>query len=94
MSKQYFVYILTNYTNAVLYIGVTNDLIKRIWEHKQKFVVGFTGKYHIWKLIYYEVFDDIKNAITREKQIKNWRREKKLTLIKRVNPLFLELNIT
>jgi len=93
MSKQYFVYILTNYTNTVLYIGVTGDLIKRLWEHKQKLVDGFTKKYHVWKLIYYEVFDDIKNAITREKQIKNWRREKKFWLIKKTNPNLQELRI-
>lgn len=93
MSKQYYVYILTNYTNNVFYTGVTNNLIKRIWEHKQKFVDGFTKKYNIWKLVYYEIFENIETAILREKQIKNWRREKKLMLIKKVNPEFKELEL-
>lgn len=93
MAKQYYVYILTNYLNTVFYIGVTSDLIKRTWEHKQKVVDGFTKKYHVWKLIYYEVFENIETAILREKQIKNWRREKKLILIKKVNPEFKELEI-
>ena len=93
MSKQYYVYILTNYTNNVFYTGVTNNLIKRIWEHKQKFVDGFTKKYNIWKLVYYEISENIETAILREKQIKNWRREKKLMLIKKVNPEFKELEL-
>lgn len=93
MSRQYYVYILTNYTNSVFYTGVTNNLIKRIWEHKQKFVDGFTKKYNIWKLVYYEISENIETAILREKQIKNWRREKKLMLIKKVNPEFKELEL-
>ena len=69
--KQYYVYILTNFTNTVLYTGVTNNLIKRVYEHKQKLVDGFTKKYHVDKLVYFEIFQDPENAIKKEKTIKN-----------------------
>ena len=85
MNKNYFVYILTNKYNRVLYTGVTNDLIRRIYEHKQKLVDGFTKKYNVDKLVYYEVFNDIKSAIAREKQIKGITRNKKIGLINTIN---------
>ncbi len=69
MNKQFYVYIMTNKNNAVLYTGVTNDLKRRVYEHKNKLLDGFTKKYNVDKLVFYEVYDDIKNAITREKQI-------------------------
>jgi len=77
---------MTNKTNSVLYVGVTSDLVKRVYEHKQKMVEGFTKKYNVIKLVYYEVFDSIESAITREKQIKGWVRKKKEDLIHSVNP--------
>ncbi len=73
-DKQYYVYILTNKVNTVFYIGVTSNLIKRIYEHKQKFVEGFTKHYNVDKLVYFEVSNDIESAIKREKQLKNWHR--------------------
>lgn len=92
MVKRYFVYILTN-KSFTLYVGVTSDLTKRIWEHKNGFVEGFTKKYNIHKLIYFEEYSDIRDALEREKQIKAWRREKKITLIKTVNPGFNEITV-
>ncbi len=86
-----YIYILTNVTNRVLYVGVTSNLVKRISEHKQKLIKGFTAKYNVDKLVYYEVFEDINEAIKREKQIKSGSREKKLKLIEKVNPLFEDL---
>ena len=80
------VYILTNRTNKVLYIGVTSDLVGRTWQHKGKLIDGFTKKYNLCKLIYYEIYDDMSNAINREKQLKKWRREKKEFLINNFNP--------
>ena len=91
MKKCFFVYILTNYTNNVFYIGIRSNLIQRVWQHKKKLVEGFTNKYHLWKLVYYEVYEDANTALAREKQLKNWRREKKLMLIKRQNPTFQEI---
>jgi len=76
---------MTNPTNTVLYVGVTRDLIKRVYEHKAKLVNGFTKKYNIVKLVYYEVLEDIENAISREKQIKAGSREKKVLLINSMN---------
>ena len=89
--KQYFVYILTNFKNTVLYTGITNDLVRRVYEHKQKSVSGFTEKYNVDKLLYYEVFQDPENAIKREKTIKNLLRRKKIDLIKSRNPDFKDL---
>lgn len=91
--KNYYVYILTNKNNSVLYTGITNNLIRRIYEHKNKLVKGFTNKYNINKLIYYEIYDDPDNAIKREKSIKNLLRIKKIALIKNKNPEFKELEI-
>ena len=82
----YYVYILTNKTKTVLYTGVTNDLQRRMYEHKNKQIDGFTKRYNIDILVYYEIYSDVKNAITREKQIKNLLRRKKEDLINAVNP--------
>ncbi|GLI53774.1 GIY-YIG nuclease family protein [Thermodesulfovibrio yellowstonii] len=91
MSKQYYVYIMTNKYNTVLYTGVTNDLARRVYEHKNKLIEGFTAKYNITKLVYYEIAQDIKEAITREKQIKGWNRDKKKALIEGLNPQWRDL---
>ena len=89
---QYFVYILTNKTHSVLYTGVTNDLIRRIYEHKNHLDKGsFTDKYNVSKLIYFEQTADVNAAIEREKQIKSWKRDRKLALIMESNPRFLDL---
>ena len=90
----YFVYILTNTHNNVLYTGVTNDLERRCYEHKQKKIKGFTQKYNVDKLIYFERFDSIDSAIAREKQIKGFSREKKLALINQFNKDWKELSHT
>ena len=92
-KKQYYVYIICNYNNTTLYIGITNDLERRIWEHKNKVVDGFSKKYNLNKLVYYEVFDDPENAITREKQLKSGSRDKKIELIKSNNPEWIDLYI-
>ena len=84
-TKQSYIYILTNKNNTVLYTGVTSDLKRRVYEHKQKFVKSFTSKYNVDKLVYYEAFDDIYNAITREKQIKAGSRQKKIDSINSTN---------
>lgn len=96
MNKKGYVYILFNKRNGTLYTGVTSNLIERIYEHKNKFVDGFTKKYGVDKLGYYEITEDIETAIFREKQIKAGNREKKLQLIESMNPKWedLYLNIT
>jgi len=91
-DKKYYVYILTNKLNNVLYIGVTNDLIRRIFEHKNKLVEGFTKKYNLRKLVYYEVTNNIESAINREKQLKNWHRDWKINLINQFNPDWKDLS--
>jgi len=91
MKRQYYVYIMTNKANTTLYTGVTSDLIKRVCEHREKLVDGFTRRYNITRLVYYEVFDDIENAILREKQIKGGPREKKLQLINGMNKEWKDL---
>lgn len=91
LEKQGYVYILTNTDNTVLYTGVTSNLIARVYEHKNKMVQGFTKKYNLHKLVYYEVFADMINAIVREKQIKGWLRSKKLLLIGKANPNWADL---
>ena len=85
MGNQYYVYIMTNKNNKVLYTGITNDLKRRIYEHKEKFVAGFTTKYNVSKLVYYEIFGDPENAILREKKIKAGSRQKKIDLINGMN---------
>jgi len=82
---------VTNKTDRVIYTGVTSDLQKRIYQHKKKLIEGFTEKYNVDKLVYYEVFDDIENAIIREKQLKAGSRRKKISLIKSMNPTFKDL---
>lgn len=89
--KNYYVYILTNKTNTVLYTGVTNDLVKRTYEHKQHQIKDFTSKYNVDKLVYFEVFSDVENAIKREKQIKNWHRDWKWNQINITNPSYNDL---
>ena len=91
MDKAYYVYILTTRLNTALYTGVTSDLVKRIFEHKSCFVSGFTQKYCIHKLVYYEIYMDPLAAITREKQIKAGSRKKKIALIERTNPEWSDL---
>ena len=85
MNKTCAVYIMTNYSETSLYIGVTSNLQKRVWEHKNKVVEGFTEKYNVNKLVYYEKTDQIKKAIAREKEIKGWSRAKKNKLVESVN---------
>ena len=93
--NSYFVYILANYTNKVLYIGMTNDLKRRIYEHKNKiFEGGFTEKYNVNKLVYFEEVSDVKAAIQREKNLKKWKREWKEELIEKVNPEYKDLSET
>ena len=87
----YFIYILSNKDHGVLYIGVTNNLVRRVWEHKQKVVEGFTKDYQLNKLVYYEQYTDISQAITREKQLKAWHRDWKLHLITKFNPSWKDL---
>jgi putative endonuclease len=90
--RLYYVYILTNSNNTVLYTGVTNDLERRCSEHKQKLIKGFTQKYNVDKLVYFEIFDFIELAIAREKQLKGYSRIKKTTLIDKFNKEWKELS--
>ena len=89
----YFVYILTNKTNKVLYTGVTNNLYRRLYEHKNHLVDGFSSKYNTTKLIYYEVSESVESAIAREKQIKAYRRDKKIALINELNSARKDLSL-
>jgi putative endonuclease len=89
--KQYYVYIMTN-RSGTLYTGVTNDLERRVDEHKRKIGSKFTAKYNINRLIYFETFADIRDAIAREKQIKGWRRSKKIALIESMNPAWEDMS--
>ena len=91
MDRRYYVYIMTNAHHTVLYTGVTNDLLRRVYEHKHKQVKGFTARYNVDKLVYYEVCDHVESAIQREKQIKAGSRARKLVLINRMNPQWNEL---
>ena len=91
LKKQYYAYILTNITNTVLYTGVTSNLVRRIWSHKTGIGSYFTKKYKVTKLVYYEVFNDVKSAIKREKQIKGGSRQKKIDLITTMNPNYKDL---
>ena len=86
----YYVYVITNESHSTLYIGVTNDLSRRMYEHKSEELGGFSKKYHLHKLIYLEEYSEINQAIVREKQLKAWRRDKKIELIKKQNPTFRE----
>jgi putative endonuclease len=87
----YYTYILTNKHNNVLYVGMTNDLPRRIFEHKRKLIPGFTSKYNVDKLVYFEYFDFVELAISREKQIKKYSKAKKLALVTTMNPEFFDL---
>ena len=89
--KDYYVYIMTNKICSVLYIGVTGNLVRRVYEHKNKLIEGFTKKYSINKLVYFETPENIKDAIRREKQLKGWRRDRKNNLIEQKNPLWKDL---
>jgi len=91
--KEYFTYIATNKNNTVLYTGITNDLERRMFEHNNKLIPGFTSKYNVNKLIWYENFNSPEEAISAEKKIKGWTREKKLNLIKSINQNFNDLLI-
>ncbi len=91
MTKQPCVYILASKKNGTLYIGVTSDLIQRIWQHKNKQVAGFTEKYNVNILVYYEQHEEMASAITREKQIKKWKRDWKISLIEKANPQWRDL---
>ena len=89
--KEYYVYILANKRGGVLYLGTTNDLMRRVYEHRQGLVEGFTKKYCIDRLVYYEQTNDVMSAITREKQIKKWNRKWKIRLIEKCNPRWEDL---
>ena len=89
----FYVYILTNWNNKVMYIGVTNNLERRLYEHKNKLVDGFTKKYNVNKLVYYEHTTDVHAALSREKEIKKWRREKKNNLVMTVNPEWKDVSL-
>jgi len=91
MDRQYYVYIMTNKNNTVLYTGITNDLQRRTYEHRRKCMQGFTARYNITKLVYYEIFGDPENAIVREKQIKGGSRKKKIELIESLNEGWIDL---
>ena len=93
-DHNYYIYILTNRSNKVLYTGVTNDLQRRVYEHKQKLFKGFTSKYELNKLVYFEHFRDIEEAIAREKQIKGGSRQKKIDLIEKFNPEWIDIYYT
>jgi len=90
-ERQFYVYIMTNWKNTVLYTGVTNDLKRRVYEHKEKLVDGFTRHYNLTKLVYYEVADTAEAAIVREKQIKAGSKQKKVQLVKEMNKEWLDL---
>ncbi len=89
--KTYYVYVLASKRNGTLYIGVTNDLIRRVYEHKHNLIAGFTSKNNVHRLVYYEQFDNIEYAIHREKRLKKWNRKWKLALIEKENPNWNDL---
>ena len=91
MNKQPAVYILANKRNGTIYVGVTSDLVKRIWEHKNNIVEGFTKDYNVHQLVWYELHESMESAITREKRLKDWKRAWKLELIEGKNPDWLDL---
>lgn len=89
----YYVYFLTSQNNRVLYIGITNDLSRRLYEHKNGIFQGFTKKYNVHKLVYFEEYADVSSALSREKQLKKWIRAKKNALVEAVNPNWNDLNV-
>ena len=90
--KSYYVYILASKKNGTLYIGVTNNIERRVLEHKERNISGFTSKYKVKHLVYFEEFNDVNNAIAREKQLKNWKRAWKIALLEKDNPLWNDLS--
>ena len=90
--SMYYVYILTNKSDKVIYVGVTNDLRRRLYEHKNELVEGFTKKYHVHKLVYYEAYKEVKNAILREKRLKGLLRIRKNELVESMNPEWIDLS--
>jgi len=91
MERSFYVYILASDRYGTLYIGVTNDIVRRVWEHRNDFVDGFTQQYGVHRLVWYETHDSPLEAITREKQIKKWNRDWKVNLIQRMNPAWDDL---
>ena len=91
MTKTYYVYILASKRNGTIYIGVTNNLERRLYEHRNNLIEGFTNKYNVHNLVYYEDVNDIQSALQREKQLKRWTRKWKLELIEKVNPAWRDL---
>ena len=91
MNKQFYVYILASKRNGTLYTGITSDLVQRVWQHKNNIIEGFSQKYNVKILVFYEVHDNSESAIVREKQIKKWRRAWKLQLIEKMNPQWRDL---
>lgn len=89
--NSYYVYIVASEKNGTLYVGVTNDLVRRVWEHKNKGIDGFTKKYEVHRLVYFEETSNIESALAREKQLKNWQRKWKLQLIEKDNPNWEDL---
>jgi len=94
LDKHYYVYLLANWNNNVLYVGVTNDLERRIFEHKNNLMKGFTEKYNVHNLVYFKETGDVNAALAREKEIKKWRREKKDALVSSMNPQWIELKLS
>jgi len=92
LEHHYYVYLMTNWNNKVMYVGITNNLERRVYEHKQKLVKGFTEKYKVNKLVYFEETGDVWAALAREKEIKKWRREKKNNLVQSLNPRWIDLS--
>jgi len=91
VNKQFYVYILASKRNGTLYTGITSDLVQRVWQHKNNIIEGFSQKYNVKILVFYEVHDNSESAIVREKQIKKWRRAWKLQLIEKMNPQWRDL---
>ncbi len=89
--KTFYIYILSNKHNTVLYTGMTNDLIRMVYEHKNKLIEGFTKRYNITKLLYYELTESVESAILREKQVKDYRRDKKFEMVRQMNPEMRDL---
>ena len=90
--KAFYVYMMTNQSRVVLYTGITNSLVRRVWQHQNSEIEGFTKTYKVNRLVYYECFDDPRDAIGREKEIKGWRREKKNALVEKLNPKWADLS--
>ena len=92
-DKQYFVYMLASSKHGTIYIGVTNDLLRRVWEHKEGLIEGFTKTHSVHKLVWYEVHQEIEAAIIREKRLKHWNRDWKINLIEEVNPDWMDISL-